>query len=246
MTAIEILYLITARGGSKGVPGKNKRRIGPHSLIGYKAIAARGSNYCSRLVISTDDPALRDEAAKYGVEAPFLRPGELATDTATSDDVVLHAMNHFESEEGRAYDAIMLLEPASPFARASDLDAAVELFVAQSANLVVGLKPVEVNSVFVGPLREDGRADQIIGKFAARGDLRRQAFAQEYTMNGSLYLISWNHMRRTGRIYGDPKNTYGHVMDRFYSAEIDTPYDLRLAELFVDNGDVDLGEWNDG
>jgi N-acylneuraminate cytidylyltransferase/CMP-N,N'-diacetyllegionaminic acid synthase len=244
MKAPEILFLITARGGSKGVPGKNKRRIGPHSLIGYKAISAKKSKYCTRLVISTDSEELQEDAARYGAEVPFTRPRELATDTAKSDDVVLHAMAYFENEEGRRYDAIMLLEPASPFARARDFDAAVEIYVRHKANLVVGVKPVEVNSIFVGPLGEDGRADRIIEKFVSRPDVRRQAFEQEYTMNGALYLFGWDYMKTTRRMYADPANTYGHPMDRFHSAEIDTLYDMRLAELFAKNGDIDLGEWS--
>ena len=240
---LEILYLITARGGSKGVPGKNLRRISGLSLVGFKAISARRSKYCSRLVISTDSPEIQEEAARHDVEVPFTRPAELASDTASSDAVVLHAIDYFETVEKRRYDAIMLLEPASPFARAADYDAAVKLFCSRNATMVVGMREATINSVFVGPLGPDGRADNVISKFCDRTKLRRQDFEQEYTMNGVLYLFDWNRMKQTGRIYNDPEASYGYPMDRFYSAEIDTLYDLRLAEIFVETADVDMRYW---
>ena len=79
---LKILFLITARGGSKGVPGKNLRELGGISLVGFKAISAKKSKYCSRLIISTDSPEIQENARRYGVEVPFTRPAELASDTA--------------------------------------------------------------------------------------------------------------------------------------------------------------------
>jgi CMP-N-acetylneuraminic acid synthetase len=238
-----ILHLIVARGGSKGVPRKNLRYIAGLSLIGYKARAAVRSAHCSRLVISSDDAEILEEGRRHGAETPFVRPAELATDEARSDDVVLHAMDAIEAEEGRPYDAVMLLEPSSPFATAEHLDRAVDLFLARGASLVVGMRQVEVGSLFVGPLREDGRADRIVSKFADRAATRRQAVEREYTMNGSLYLIDWATMRRTGRIYGDPERTYGLVMDAVHSCEIDSPVDLAFAEHLVESGLLDTAPW---
>lgn len=239
----EILFLITARGGSKGVPGKNLKRIGGLSLIGFKARSARKSKYCSRLVISTEDADIQLEARALDVEVPFTRPADLASDTASSDDVVLHTVDYFETVEKVRYDAIMLLEPASPFARAADYDAAVEIFLRTKATLVVGLRKTGVNSKFIGPLAADGRANRIIEKFAGKESLRRQAFETEYTMNGALYLIDWEGLKKTGKIYSDAETTYGHVMDRAHSAEIDAPMDLRFAEFLVESRDVDMSHW---
>ena len=155
---MEILFLITARGGSKGVPGKNLRTLNGLSLIGYKARSALRSKYCSRLMISTDSPEMQAEALTHGAEVPFLRPAALANDTASSNDVILHAMDYVEQEEKRRYEAIMLLEPASPFARGCDYDGAVDLYLKSGASLVVGMRQTEVNSIFTGPLREDATA----------------------------------------------------------------------------------------
>jgi len=239
----EILFLITARGGSKGLPGKNLRRLSGLSLVGFKARSARRSKHNARLIISTDDADICTEAETHGAEAPFMRPAALATDSASSDEVVLHAMDYLESEENRRYDAIMVLEPSSPFARGEDYDRAIELFERVDASCVLGMRETEVNSMFVGPLADDGKVDQIIQGFAGVGDLRRQAFQPEYTMNGSLYLVDWNVMRTTGSIYGAPNRTYGYKMDRLHSIEIETIYDLKMAESCVHEGLLDMTDW---
>ena len=107
---------MVGRGGSKGLPGKNLRRIGGKSLVAFKAIAAKKSHCCSRLVVSSDSIDIQEEARRHGAEVLFDRPADLASDTASSSDVVLHAMDWIERNEGRRYDAVMLLEPSSPFA----------------------------------------------------------------------------------------------------------------------------------
>ncbi|HMB55413.1 MAG TPA: hypothetical protein VKU40_18990, partial [Thermoanaerobaculia bacterium] len=145
-------------------------------------------------------------------------------------------------EEGRPYDAVMLLEPSSPFATAEHLDRAVEVWATHGASLVVGMRAVTVASRFVGPLRDDGRADRVISKFAG-GATRRQEVEQEYTMNGALYLVDWASMRRTGRIYGDPERTWGLVMDEAHSADVESPFDLAFARYLVDSGVLDTSPW---
>ncbi|HEX2163258.1 MAG TPA: acylneuraminate cytidylyltransferase family protein [Thermoanaerobaculia bacterium] len=238
-----VLGLIVARGGSKGVPRKNLRRIAGLSLVGYKARAALGSGCCTRLILSSEDAEILEEGRRHGAETPFVRPAELASDEASSNDVVLHAMDAVEAEEGRPYDAVLLLEPSSPFATPADLDRAVEVYVRHRASLVVGVRDVKVHSSFVGPLRPDGRADRIVSKFAGRAALRRQDMEPEHTMNGAFYLVDWQAMRRHRRIYGDPETVWGVPMDEVHSLEIDTPLDLALAELVVERGLLDLSPW---
>jgi len=240
---MRVLFVIAARGGSKGVPGKNLRRIGGISLLGFKAISARRSRYCTRLICSSESAEIQAEARRCGADVPFTRPADLATDTATSVDVLAHAVDWIQQNTSEQYDAVMLLEPAAPFARAEDYDAAVELMEARAANVVVGLRPVEVNSVFVGPLDEQGRIATIIDKMAALERMRRQDVPQEYTMNAALYLVRWPFFVRHRRIYVDRETTFGHVMPTEYSVEIDTPSDLRWAEFLVEKGYVDLSHW---
>lgn len=239
------LFLITARGGSKGVPRKNLCELGGISLVGFKAISARKSKYCTRLIVSTESPEIKANAERYGAEAPFTRPAELATDTATSVDVVSHAMEWIERNTSERYDAVMLLEPASPFARPGDYDAAVEMMLARDAEVVVSVRPVEVSSVFVGPLDEEGRIASIVEKMQALRSARRQDLPQEYTMNAALYLFRWGYFKEHRNIYFSGEKAYGYVMPSEYSVEIDTPADLARAEFLVEKGYVDLAYWKE-
>jgi CMP-N,N'-diacetyllegionaminic acid synthase len=242
---VRTLFLITARGGSKGVPRKNLRELAGISLVGFKAISARKSKYCTRLIVSTDSQEIQKDARRYGAESPFIRPSELATDTAKTVDVIAHAMEWIEANTSERYDAVMLLEPASPFARAGDYDAAVDMMLARDADVVVGVRPVEVNSIFVGPLDGQGRITSIIDKMQQRGTLRRQDLPQEYTMNAALYLMKWGYFKEHRSIYYDGQTTYGYVMPPEYSVEIDTLMDLRRAEFLVERGYVDLAHWKE-
>lgn len=239
----EILFLLVGRGGSKGLPGKNLREIGGLSLIGYKARAARQSRYCRRLIVSSDSAEIRAEAMRHGAEMLFERPAELATDTATSNDVVLHAMDWIEAHEGRRYDAIMLLEPSSPFARPEHFDEAVELFVKREASLVVGMRETEVSSIFVGTLGQDGSISSIVEKMLKTPMQRRQDQAPEVTMNGALYLVGWDAMRKHRKIYADPGASYGIMMDRLHSIEIESAADLAYASYVVEHGMLDASPW---
>jgi CMP-N,N'-diacetyllegionaminic acid synthase len=244
MTAsIEILFLLVGRGGSKGLPDKNLREIGGLSLIGHKAISAKQSRYCSRLIVSSDSPEIQAEAKRHGAEVLFSRPAELATDTASSNDVILHAMDWIETQEHRRYDAIMLLEPSSPFARADHYDAAADLFMARNASLVVGLREAEVSSVFVGPLGKDGSIGSIVENMLQAPALRRQDQAAEVTMNGALYLIGWEAMRRHRRVYAEPSASYGILMDRLHSIEIESAADLAYATYVIERGMLDASPW---
>jgi N-acylneuraminate cytidylyltransferase/CMP-N,N'-diacetyllegionaminic acid synthase len=244
VNSLEVLFLIVGRGGSKGLAGKNLRTIAGMSLIGYKAVSARKSAHCTRLVVSSDSPEIQAEAKRWGAEALFTRPAELATDTASSDDVVLHATHWIEEHERRSYDAIMLLEPSSPFARADHYDAAVELFVARDADLVVGVRETDVATAFVGPMSADGSIAPIIERISARNDLRRQEQPREVTMNGALYLIRWETLRRHRKIYSTPERSYGLLIDRLHSIEIESHIDLAFANWAVEQGLLDPSPWH--
>ena len=240
------LFLLTARGGSKGIPRKNLKTICGTSLIGYKVVGARQARSCDRLLVSTDDKEIRDEAVRYGAEAPFLRPAELATDEASSTDVVYHAMQWVSTNLDEKFDAVMLLEPTTPFTRPADYDRAVDLMAERNANLVVGLREMEVSSGFVGHIGSNGQIMEIVAKVMALSGMRRQDQAPEYTMNGGLYLFRWEYFMKGRRIYGDPAGSYGIVMPPEYSIEIDSPRDLAWAEFLVERGHVDGTLWNRG
>jgi CMP-N,N'-diacetyllegionaminic acid synthase len=234
---------MVGRGGSRGVPRKNLRRIGEWSLIEWKARGALRARDCTRIVMTSDDEEIRAEARRLGCETPFVRPAELATDTAKPADVVLHALEWLDRERGETFDAVMLLEPSAPFTRPSDYDAATELFASRDATLVVGVREVQPSTIFVGPLGKDGSIADIADRVERMTDARRQATGLEVTMNGGLYLFRTESLRRTKRIYTDPQKCYGHLMDDEYSVEIDGPRDLAWAEFLFANGHIDTSLW---
>lgn len=242
---MRVLFLITARGGSKGVPGKNIREIAGISLLGYKAISARKSKYCSRLIVSTDSPEIQENALEYGVEVPFTRPAELASDTAKSPEVIAHAMQWLEQEGKETYDAVVLLEPSSPFARAADIDAAIDMLIEKQAKAVVGVRELKVGSTVMGPMDSESCLTAILDKMhAVRSQTgQRQTLPKEVTMNGALYVFTWDYFKEHQWIYHDRESVYGYVMDDLYSVEIDELIDLAWAEFLVDKGFIDVSEW---
>lgn len=214
-------------------------------MVGFKAISARKSKYCTRLIISTDSPEIQADARRYGVEVPFTRPAELATDTASSSDAIMHAISWIEEESGEKYDAVMLLEPSSPFARSFDYDNAVEMMIERDANLVVGVREMKVNSVFMGAMDDQGRITQVIDKIKDMKSMRRQDMPQEYTPSGVLYLFKWEFFKKHKAIYKDRERSFGYLMDPYYSVEIDEMIDLAWAEFLLEKGYVDLAYWRD-
>ncbi len=243
-SAPSILFLIAARGGSKGVPGKNLKTIAGLSLLGFKARSAQACRGCARLILSTDSEDIQAEGRHLGVEVPFTRPAELATDTAPSDGVVAHAMDWIEDNDGKSYDAVMLLEPSSPFATADHYDQAITVFNERNADLVVGLRELDTYPVFTGALSQTGSIATIVEQMHQAQGLRRQDQLTNVTMNGAFYLIRCDAFRRSGKIYGDPEGCYGIVMDKWHSIEIETPDDLALAEFAVDKGYIDMTAWD--
>ena len=124
----DILAIIPARGGSKGVPRKNIRELGGKPLIAYTIEAAIASSYIDKLIVSTDDKEILETSHKWGAEVPFLRPTELATDTAKAIEVVKHALLEMENLNNQEYPVVVYLEPPAPFKTTKDIDACIELF----------------------------------------------------------------------------------------------------------------------
>lgn len=240
---MQTLFLMVARGGSRGVKRKNLRPIGGRSLIEWKARGALRSAHCERIIMSSEDAEILEEARRVGCETPFIRPTALASDTASSAEVIRHALDWLE-RHGERYESVMLLEPSAPFTRASDYDAAIELYRSREASLVVGMKTVEVASTFIAPFGADQRIGEIVRRIVAMPGTRRQDQAPEATMNAALYLFSVEEFRATGRIYSDPEKSYGYLMPPEYSVEVDSPIDLAWAEFLVGRGDVRQADWD--
>lgn len=239
---MKILSVIMARGGSKGVPGKNIREIGGLPLLAFKARAAQRSKYPSRIILSSDCPKIQEVARAYGIEVPFTRPDELSTDTATNFSVLHHAIDFFE-KQGEHFDAISMLEPSSPFTKPADLDRAVEIMQQKNASLVVSMRDVDNPAPFVGPIENEGKISQIVGQLKDLKNVNRQVLPHAYTLNGVVYLFKVSALKNRHTFYSDPENSYGFETDPLHNIEIDSELNLEWAKFLVEKGHISLTPW---
>jgi len=223
---MRILALIPARGGSKRVPKKNIRELGGKPLINWSIEAAQGLPEFVDILVSTDSTDIAEIAGRARALVPWLRPPELATDTATSVNVALHALNWYEAEHGKV-DGLMLLQPTSPFRSAETIQRAAALF--QSC----GCRPVvSVNLASSHPAWCFRVKDEIMIPFLGREELERrsQDLSPVYALNGAIYVVSPATLREKKKLITE--NACPLVMhDPAESLDIDTDWDWLLAEF---------------
>jgi CMP-N,N'-diacetyllegionaminic acid synthase len=224
-----VLGLVTARGGSKGLPGKNIRVLRGRPLIVWTLAAAQASTSIDTLLVSTDDAAIAAVARDHGAEVPFLRPPELATDTATSMSVVTHALDWLLSA-GRSFDYLVLLEPTSPLREAEDIDGALAQMIAAGATAVVSVCRTEAaHPSFLYRRAPDGRLSPM------RADdgpaRRRQEIDDWYFLEGSVYASRVDTLRACGRF--QQERTLGYVVPKWKAIEVDDEIDFIIADAIM-------------
>ena len=228
MTNPKILALIPARGGSKGIPGKNIKDLAGKPLIAHTIEAAKNCSYISKVVVSTDSQEIADVAKKYGAEIPCLRPAELASDTAKTMDAVLHMIETLK-EAGEKYDYLVLLQPTSPLRNASDIEGAVELAM-ESGKDVVAVSAVSDHPILVRTCDEDGNLTPLLQQ---NSTVRRQDMPNYYRVNGSIYV---NCLDQFGEDTSFNDNPVGYHMPAERSVDIDEPIDFAIAEFYLQEG----------
>lgn len=223
-----ILAVIPARGGSKGLPGKNIRDLAGKPLIAWSIEAAFGSRYLDKVVVSTDSPEIAEAAGRFHAEVPFLRPAHLATDKAKSLEAIFHTIQWLESHR-ESHDIVMILQPTSPLRTTRDIDQAIELFFQKNASSIVSVCPCAHHPWWSNCLPEDGN----MGNFLRPEVLgtNRQELPEFYRLNGSIYLADIHFLRENGSFYGN--RTFAYVMPTQDSVDIDTLLDFKLAELLL-------------
>ena len=240
---MRILFVVTARGGSKSVPRKNIREIGGIPLIAYKIISAQRTKYNKRIIVSTDDAEIADVAKRFGAEVPFVRPESLATDTASSMDVISHAIDWIESNDNNKYDYVCMLEPSSPFMSYKRMNEALEMLIKNDGDTLLGMKETEVSSAFIHPLDTLNHLSLHYEAIKNMKSVRRQDQVKEYTMNGCIYAAKYEYFKKN-KIFHSVKSI-PYIMPEEVSIEIDTPLNLAFAEFLVEKGIIDLSEWKD-
>lgn len=212
-----VLGIVPARGGSKGLPGKHLLQAAGRPLIAWTIAAAHGARDIDRTVLSSDDEAIMAMARAFDCDVPFRRPIELASDTATSIDVVLHAVDALPG-----YDVVVLLQPTSPLRTAADIEAAFATFATSGAPACVSVAPVVQSPYWMYQL-SDGNTLRTIVEIPASAT-RRQDLPTVYALNGAIYIADINWLRHTRTFV--THETVAHIMPIERSVDIDTAADF--------------------
>jgi len=223
MTESTVLGLIPARGGSKDVPRKNIRELAGIPLIAHSIQAGREAAAIDSVVLSTDDKEIANVAESHGARVPFMRPGELATDEASTAPVITHALETLHNA-GEEYDTFVLLQPTSPLRTAIHIDEAYSLYEESDADSVISVYPTYDTRWE----RTPKGAKKLNYTDAAK---RRQDRDPEYVINGAIYVTDVEQFLQTEETITGMTKMY--EMTERESVDIDTPFDLWLAEQII-------------
>jgi len=222
---VKILGVVPARGGSKGIPGKNIKPFVGKPLITWTIEAALDSNTLDRVIISTDDNKIKKVAEESGGEVPFIRPAELATDTASSYSVAEHALTWLLEEENYMPDCVMLLQPTSALRTAKDIKNTERIFNEKKISVVSVCEPQQ-HPFLMRTVRPDGTLTPLFPE--SLNYTRRQEYPRIFAINGAVYLIPVGVLKKEQTFI--PKNACPYIMSSESSVDIDTPFDFFLAE----------------
>lgn len=226
-----VIAIIPARSGSKGLPGKNIRVLCGKPLIAWSIEAGLASKYIDVVVVSTDSQKIASIAREFGASTPFIRPPDLATDEATSFDVIKHTLDYYESELNSSFHYTVLLEPTSPQRDKADIDRAVqELTESSHAKAIVGISKTEVqNPVFLVKIKDDHSL--VWFKNLDIGTMRRQDVEDVYFLEGSIYISETEALLKWKGFYHE--ETIGCVFPKWKSIEIDDLDDFIMVEALM-------------
>lgn len=224
----DILIIIPARGGSKGIPRKNIKPLNGKPLIYYAIDTARTITTDENICVSTDDVEIKSIVEAYGLQVAFLRPDELSTDTAGTYEVLLHALDYYE-KQGKHYQAVLLLQTTSPFRTADQVKEALSLYDQSNADMVVSVKECPANPYY-NVFEEDENGYLHVCK----GDgniFRRQDAPKVYEYNGAIYIMDAHTLKRTHM--HKMQNRVKYIMDAKSSFDLDTLQDWQMAEMML-------------
>ncbi len=216
------LYIIPARGGSKGISRKNIKPLNGKPLIYYSIDVARVLAKDEDICVSTEDDEIKQVVEDYGLSVPFKRPQELASDEAGTYEVLLHAINHYE-KEGKKYDVIVLLQPTSPLRTIKDVQEAISLFN-MNLDMVVSVRESHAVAVICHE-NESGYLELTLSENSSR----RQDIKKFYEYNGAIYIINVETLKK--KHLREFKKIKKYVMPAEYSIDIDTELDWIMAEI---------------
>jgi CMP-N-acetylneuraminic acid synthetase len=228
--ALRVIGIVTARGGSKGVPRKNIRPLHGKPLLQYAAESALRATRLARVLLSTEDDEIAEVGRRCGLEVPFMRPAALAQDDTPTLPVIQHAIAWLE-QAGDHMDAISILQPTNPLRRAEDIDACIELLEESGADAVFTMLPVppDFNPHWVYFQEADGSLRISTGR--RQPIPRRQGLPPAFRREGTVYVVRRDVVMEQDSLYGD--RVVGHLFDAARAVNIDTWEDWRRAEALL-------------
>ncbi|MFX0091012.1 MAG: cytidylyltransferase domain-containing protein [Candidatus Hodarchaeota archaeon] len=230
----KILGVITARGGSKSIPKKNIVPLLGKPLIAYTIVPALKSKYLTKVLVSSDDPEIIEVSKRYGAEVPFIRPAELATDTALSIDVVIHATALMEEQDNIKYDYIFILQPTTPLRTTADIDGAIEKIIDTGADSVIGVVEVQGRHPARMVKIKDDRLVSYTEEEPPEG-MPRQQLPRVYSRSGSVYVTKRDLIMNQRTFKG--KYSRPWIIPNERDVDIDEAIDLAVAEVLMRDKD---------
>ena len=226
---LKILAIIPARGGSKRLPGKNIKKIGGKPMIAHAILAARKSKYVDRVIVSTDDLKIIKVAKEYGAEVPFIRPAELASDTATTLPVLQHTVTYIEKPGNFKPDLIVLIQPTNPLVTSDDIDGTIEKIIATKTNSCFTVSEISQRPEWM--YRLDSKKTKLFLNEDNGPTKRSQELPRLAIINGAVYVMRYDTLMKKNKIRDN--NTSIYVMPKERSVDVDNIFDFKLAEFLI-------------
>ena len=217
-----------ARGGSKGLPGKNLRVLNGRPLIDYTIDAVQSTHLFDRFILSTDSEEIAHRARQLGVDVPFMRPPELSGDNASALDAIVHALKWVEAHD-KTYDYVQYIFPTAPLRDASDIQGGIRLLLSSCADMVISVCESDHPMQWSNELPPDASLKGFIKK--EYRDRNRQTLPMSYRINGSIYVAKWDVFYHRKDWF--EQDTKAYIMPREKSIDIDTLIDFQLAEVLL-------------
>lgn len=222
----KVLALIPARGNSKGIKKKNIIDLCGKPLIAYTIEVAKSCKYIDDVVVSTDNAEIADIARHFGAEIPFMRPDELASDTAKTISAVIHAIETLKSL-GRQYDILILLQPTQPLRSIEDMEKSLEKFIAVGCKNLVSVSAVNDHPILIRSIGEDGRLLPLLNQSSS---VRRQDMPPYYRVNGCIYINNIDTLTENTSLND---NEIPYIMEQSHSVDIDDLSQLEMAKYYL-------------
>ena len=226
--------VIPARAGSKGIPDKNMQLIGGKPMIEFTMEAALASSELGSTIVSTDASDVTKLAIEKGLNTPFTRPHNLSTDDARTSDVLIHALDWYNSHHNQYPINIVLLQPTSPFRTASDIDQAVKMFNNSRKNNLISACELMQHPNDCLMQNEDGRFQRVEVGLKSYSHSGRQTFCHTIFIDGAIYISSVAAFLETGDMIGEDPEVL--MLPQSHAIDIDTPFDLELARSIYKSG----------